>query len=180
MQVWTSEYQRTRLTARHVRGSQTVRRELNEINAGQHDNLTYEEIAERFPAEFSARDADKLGYRYPGPAGESYLDVVARLRPVVAEIADRRRTRSGRPLLVVAHQATLRCVLTLLQGGPLDEMPYRRVPLHTVMEVEGGPGGEVRYHRMDVGCVDTFRDKPDNCAVGRSMEEACSTVPRHS
>ncbi len=44
---------------------QTVKPELDEIDAGQHDNLTYEQIAERFPVEFALRDKDKLNYRYP-------------------------------------------------------------------------------------------------------------------
>ena len=34
------------------------------------DNLTYEEIAQKYPEEFEARDQNKLTYRYPG--GESY------------------------------------------------------------------------------------------------------------
>jgi broad specificity phosphatase PhoE len=42
-----------------------VKPELDEIDAGQHDNLTYEQIAERFPVEFALRDKDKLNYRYP-------------------------------------------------------------------------------------------------------------------
>ena len=45
-------------------------------SAGEHDNMTYEEIAAKFPVEFALRDKDKLCYRYPG--GESYLDVVER------------------------------------------------------------------------------------------------------
>ena len=47
--------------------------QLNEINSGMHDGMTYEEIAEQFPIEFAARDRDKLRYRYPN--GESYVDV---------------------------------------------------------------------------------------------------------
>ena len=46
--------------------------------------MTYDEIAERFPAEFAARDLNKLTYRYPG--GESYEDLVARLEPVIMEL----------------------------------------------------------------------------------------------
>ena len=34
------------------------------------EGLTYEEISERFPEEFAARDSNKLTYRYP--TGESY------------------------------------------------------------------------------------------------------------
>ena len=40
------------------------------------ENLTYEEIQEKYPEEFAARDQNKLAYRYP--SGESYQDLVAR------------------------------------------------------------------------------------------------------
>jgi 6-phosphofructo-2-kinase/fructose-2,6-biphosphatase len=46
---------------------------LNEINAGDFDGLSYEDIAEMDPVEFAKRDQDKLRYRYPN--GESYIDV---------------------------------------------------------------------------------------------------------
>ena len=32
------------------------------------------------------RQKDKLNYRYPGPAGESYRDVIERLRPMIVEL----------------------------------------------------------------------------------------------
>lgn len=35
--------------------------------------MTYDEIQEKYPGEFSARRANKLYYRYPGIGGESYL-----------------------------------------------------------------------------------------------------------
>ena len=43
---------------------------LNEIDSGVCDDLTYEEIKERWPEDFIARDIDKYRYRYP--RGESY------------------------------------------------------------------------------------------------------------
>ena len=76
VKVWTTPYKRTQDTGRYIVAPKVVRPELGEISAGEHDNMTYEEIAEKFPVEFALRDADKLCYRYPG--GESYLDVVER------------------------------------------------------------------------------------------------------
>ena len=75
-------------------------RALNEIDAGDMENLTYDEIEEKFPEEFKARDQCKLTYRYP--SGESYQDLVARLEPVMMELE-----RQGNVLLV-GHQAVLR------------------------------------------------------------------------
>jgi 6-phosphofructo-2-kinase len=38
---------------------------------------------ELYPQEHEKRLADKLNYRYPGVGGESYLDVMERVRPVI-------------------------------------------------------------------------------------------------
>lgn len=65
--------------------------------------MTYEEIQEKYPEEFAARDQCKFTYRYP--RGESYEDLVARLEPVIMELE-----RQGN-VLVVSHQAVLRCLL---------------------------------------------------------------------
>ena len=60
-------------TAKHIAAPKMAIPQLNEINSGEHDGMTYEEIAENYPVEFAARDKDKLRYRYPD--GESYVDV---------------------------------------------------------------------------------------------------------
>jgi 6-phosphofructo-2-kinase/fructose-2,6-biphosphatase 2 len=65
--------------------------------------MTYEEIAEKYPEDFRARDENKFTYRYP--RGESYEDLVARLEPVIMELE-----RQGN-VLVVSHQAVMRCLL---------------------------------------------------------------------
>ena len=48
---------------------------------GDCEALTYEEIQEKFPKQFTLRDQDKYHYRYP--KGESYEDLVHRLEPVI-------------------------------------------------------------------------------------------------
>lgn len=65
--------------------------------------MTYAEIQAKFPEDFRARDQNKFAYRYP--RGESYEDLVARLEPVIMELE-----RQGN-VLVVSHQAVLRCLL---------------------------------------------------------------------
>ena len=104
--------------------------------------MTYEEIEKRMPAEFSARAADKLGYRYP--QGESYEDVIRRLDPVIIELE-----RQRDPVLVVAHQAVLRALFGYFTGAERDAVPHLRVPLHTVLElIPRAYGCEVRKHRL--------------------------------
>ena len=65
--------------------------------------MTYEEIRDKYPEEFAARDENKFHYRYP--RGESYEDLVARLEPVIMELERQEN------VIVVAHQAVLRCLL---------------------------------------------------------------------
>jgi 6-phosphofructo-2-kinase/fructose-2,6-biphosphatase len=99
-QIWTSTLQRTLLTARHIVGFPKVQwRALDEMNAGVCDGMTYLEIKETMPEEYQARKQDKLRYRYP--RGESYLDVIQRLEPVIIELE---RQRS--PVVVIAHQVS--------------------------------------------------------------------------
>jgi len=127
IEVWTSTLARTQQTA-EILGKQTLQwRALNEIEAGACDGLTYVEIKERFPEEWRSRRADKLGYRYP--QGESYMDVIQRVEPVVLELE-----RQKRPVLIISHQAVLRAIYGYLMGHRLERIPHLDVPLHTVLE----------------------------------------------
>merc|ERR550517_2324395 len=74
------------------------------------EDLTYEDIEEKYPEEYAAREVNKLTYRYP--SGESYQDLVARLEPVMMELE-----RQGNVLLV-GHQAVLRCIMAYFLDKP--------------------------------------------------------------
>lgn len=126
--VWTSTLARTRETAAPLGLPSEEWRALDEIDAGDCDELTYADIRSRMPAEHAARRDNKLTYRYP--RGESYLDVIRRLEPVILELE-----RERRPVLVIAHQAVLRALYAYLMDRAPDEVPYLPVPLHTVIEL---------------------------------------------
>jgi len=153
MRVWTSWLKRTIETAEDILAPQERWKALNEIDAGVCEELTYDEIAERFPAEFAARDVNKLTYRYPG--GESYEDLVARLEPVIMELE-----RQGNVVLI-GHQAVLRCVLAYFLEKPLSDLPYISVPLHTLIKLTPvAYGCEIEYIRLPIEAVDTHRPRP--------------------
>ena len=88
--------------------------------------MTYSEIAEQMPEEFRMRQEDKLHYQYPG--GESYMDVIQRLEPVITEL-ERQRV----PILIIAHQAILRALSAYLKGQDVREIPHLPMPLHTLI-----------------------------------------------
>ncbi|XP_004500284.1 6-phosphofructo-2-kinase/fructose-2,6-bisphosphatase-like isoform X1 [Cicer arietinum] len=148
--IWTSTLQRTILTATPIVGFPKIQwRALDEINAGVCDGMTYEEIKKNMPEEYEyvanlSRKKDKLRYRYP--RGESYLDVIQRLEPVIIELE-----RQRAPVVVISHQAVLRALYAYFADRPLKEVPHIEMPLHTIIEIQMGVTGvqEKRYKLMD-------------------------------
>lgn len=143
--IWTSTLQRTILTASPIIGFPKIQwRALDEINAGVCDGMTYEEIKKNMPEEYESRKKDKLRYRYP--RGESYLDVIQRLEPVIIELE-----RQRAPVVVVSHQAVLRALYAYFADRPLKEIPHIEMPLHTIIEIQMGVTGvqEKRYKLMN-------------------------------
>lgn len=143
--IWTSTLQRTILTASPIVGFPKIQwRALDEINAGACDGMTYEEIKKNMSEEDELRQKDKLRYRYP--RGESYLDVIQRLEPVIIELE-----RQRAPVVVISHQAVLRALYAYFADRPLKEIPHIEVPLHTIIEIQMGVTGvqEKRYKLMD-------------------------------
>ncbi|XP_059057653.1 6-phosphofructo-2-kinase/fructose-2,6-bisphosphatase-like [Achroia grisella] len=170
--IWTSELRRTKQTAADIRAPKCALRALNELDAGICEGLTYEEMQERFPQEFAWRDQDKLRYRYPW--GESYIDIMTRLRPVLSALED------DHNVIVVGHQAVLRCMLGYFLDAKLDELPYMTVPLHTIVKLTSyGYTYKVEMIKMPVDCVDTHRKQPKNCSITRTTADALVTVPSH-
>ncbi|CAF3092452.1 unnamed protein product [Rotaria socialis] len=163
--VWTSQMQRTIQTAAKINAPKEQWKALNEINAGICEGLTYMEIAERFPDELAARDQSKFYYRYPG--GESYQDLVARLEPVIMEL------ERAENVLVVCHQAVARCILGYFLNKDADDLPYTKVPLHTVIKLTPmAYGCLMECIPLHINAVNTHRRKPKNCRPDRTAHEA--------
>eukprot|EP01113_Clastostelium_recurvatum_P036686 TRINITY_DN5271_c0_g1_i3.p1 TRINITY_DN5271_c0_g1~~TRINITY_DN5271_c0_g1_i3.p1 ORF type:complete len:349 (-),score=87.18 TRINITY_DN5271_c0_g1_i3:35-1081(-) len=140
--VWTSTLKRAIRTAQYIPLPKLHLRGLDEIDAGVCDGLTYQEIAERMPEEFAARASDKLSYRYP--RGESYEDIIQRLEPVMLELE-----RTRHPILIVSHQAPLRCLYGYLMGLDQEECPFIPMPLHTVISITPKTYGcEVKSYKL--------------------------------
>lgn len=170
--IWTSELRRTIRTVQNIPGPRAAIKDLNEINAGICEGLTYEEIQERFPQEFAWRDQDKFKYRYPH--GESYLDLLQRVDSVVQALL------GNTDVLVVSHQAVLRCIMAYFKGTKPDDVPYINVPLHTLLIVRSyGYDFKVETVPLKVECVDTYRIQPKNCSTTRTTADALTTVPAH-
>ncbi|KAI0049684.1 bifunctional 6-phosphofructo-2-kinase/fructose-2,6-bisphosphate 2-phosphatase [Auriscalpium vulgare] len=151
--VWTSTLQRTIQTAQDLPYTKLTWKSLDELDAGVCDGMTYEEIEAAYPEDFANRDDDKFNYRYRG--GESYRDVVIRLEPVIMELERQDN------ILIVGHQAILRCLYAYFHNLPQADLPYIKIPLHTVIKLTPKAYGcdEERY-TLPIGAVDTHRPKP--------------------
>ncbi len=151
--VWTSTLSRTIQTASHLPFPRRSLKALDELDSGVCDGLTYEQIAEQYPEDYAARDADKYSYRYRG--GESYADLVHRIEPVIMELE---RVEN---ILIISHQAIIRVILAYFLDKKAEEMPYIQVPLHTLIKLTPKAyecGFEV--FPIPIPAVDTFRPKP--------------------
>ncbi|XP_043934102.1 6-phosphofructo-2-kinase/fructose-2,6-bisphosphatase 4-like isoform X1 [Protopterus annectens] len=172
LKAWTSQMKRTIQTAECLDVPYEQWKVLNEIDAGVCEEMTYEEIQEHFPLEFALRDQDKYRYRYP--KGESYEDLVQRLEPVIMELERQEN------VLVICHQAVMRCLLAYFLDKSADELPYLKCPLHTVLKLTPvAYGCHVESFFLNIEAVNTHRDKPENVSISRPPEEALVTVPDH-
>ncbi|XP_034028746.1 6-phosphofructo-2-kinase/fructose-2,6-bisphosphatase 2-like isoform X2 [Thalassophryne amazonica] len=151
LKVWTSQLKCTIQTAEGLGVPYEQWKILNEIDAGVCEEMTYKMIEEKYPKQFVMRSMDKYHYRYPG--GESYQDLVQRLEPVIMELE-----RQGN-VLVICHQAVMRCLLAYFLDKSAEDLPYIKCPLHKVLKLS-----PVAYEVFDlkVDAVNTHVDRPLN------------------
>ncbi len=119
--VLCSPYLRARRTAEIVRDTGgvdpacedfTIDERLREKEFGVVDRLTTFGIRERLPGEAKRRaDLGKFYYRPPG--GESWCDVILRLRSALDTIS---LHHAGERVLIVAHQVVVLCLRYLIEG----------------------------------------------------------------
>uniref|UniRef100_A0A8B9JN34 6-phosphofructo-2-kinase/fructose-2,6-bisphosphatase 2 n=1 Tax=Astyanax mexicanus TaxID=7994 RepID=A0A8B9JN34_ASTMX len=156
LKVWTSQLKRTIQTAEALGVPYEQWKILNEIDAGVCEEMSYDMIKHMYPDEYAMRDQDKYHYRYPG--GESYQDLVQRLEPVIMELE-----RQGN-VLVICHQAVMRCLLAYFLDKSADDLPYLKCPLHVVLKLTPvAYGCKVDMFDLKVEAVNTHRNRPLGC-----------------
>ncbi|RMD43211.1 hypothetical protein DV735_g1975, partial [Chaetothyriales sp. CBS 134920] len=156
--VWTSMLKRSIETAQFFNDEEydvKQMRMLDELNAGSMEGMTYEDIRLLHPDEFKLRQQTKLQYRYPGPGGESYLDVISRLRKVILEIE-----RMTDHVLIVGHRSIVRVLLAYFLGLKQEEISDLSVPLGITYLLEPRPYGvDFRAFRWQSD-IDEFIPEP--------------------
>lgn len=150
--VWTSTLKRTQETASFLPYKKLQWKALDELDAGECDGMTYEEIEKTFPEDFKARDDNKYEYRYRG--GESYRDIVIRLEPIIMELERQEN------ILIITHQAVLRCLYAYFMNVPQEESPWMSIPLHTLIKLEPRAYSTlVSRLKADIPAVSTYKEK---------------------
>ncbi|GAA6012426.1 hypothetical protein JCM11491_004329 [Sporobolomyces phaffii] len=129
--VWTSARRRCISTARPMAelGYKVIQRQqMYELNPGDVDGLTSEEIQAKYPQEYAKADTDPYGFRYP--RAESYHDLSVRLEPVILELE-----REPADILFIGHGSVIRCLMAYLQGLTPSEIPKVELRRGDVVQV---------------------------------------------
>ncbi|KAL1858393.1 6-phosphofructo-2-kinase [Paecilomyces lecythidis] len=137
--VWSSMMKRSVQTIQYFNDEEYDIKQmkmLDELHAGRMEGMTYDEIREKFPEEYDHRKKGKMHYRYPGPGGEGYLDIINRLRAVIIEVE-----RMTDHVLLVSHRAVARVLLAYFRGLKRDEVADLDVPLGVLYMLEPKPYG---------------------------------------
>lgn len=132
--VWTSMLKRSIETGQFFNEDEydlKQMRMLDELNAGSMEGMTYTEIREKFHQEYELRKCDKLHYRYPGPGGEGYLDIINRLGKVILEIE-----RMTDHVLIIGHRSISRVLLAYFMGLKQEDISDLDVPLGVAYMLE--------------------------------------------
>ncbi|KAL2117073.1 hypothetical protein VTJ04DRAFT_9241 [Mycothermus thermophilus] len=167
--VWTSMLKRSIETAEYFEADDDYDVKawemLNELNAGDFEGMTYDEIAQKYPEEFEKRSRDKLQYIYPGVGGEGYLQVISRLRDMVREIE-----RITDHVLIISHRSVCRVLMAYFMDLTRDDIADLDVPLGMLYAIEPKPYGIVfhayRYNE-ETGWFDEVPDYKPRKTVDR-------------
>lgn len=117
---------------------------LRELDFGEWSGRTFEEIRERYEAEWTNPPRFDPSERRGG--GESFYELQARVVPALNEIALR---HAGENVLIVCHGGPIRVYLAHLLGAPLSEMWHMTIantgisrvrPLEHIFSSSGRPG----------------------------------------
>jgi 6-phosphofructo-2-kinase len=124
--IWTSMMPQAIQTAAPFSDNKYAKKQmkmLDDLSPGHVAGLTFKEIAEQYPEEFAARRRDKLLFRWSGPGGEGYVDVINRLRAVIVELE-----RVTHHILLITHRAVVRVLLAYFLGLQRDDLAEMKVP----------------------------------------------------
>ncbi len=145
--VYVSDLKRAMVTAQIItRGRDIVmevRQELREINFGEFEGKTFEEIEAIYP------DWVPTNFDFTSYQGESLEQVTVRIKTFLSELSE--RDSSEQAVLVVGHGGALRVMLCILLG--IDVSKWWQISLDTVsMTTIEGDAGQAVLRQLNDTC----------------------------
>ncbi|CAG8615710.1 19902_t:CDS:2 [Cetraspora pellucida] len=140
--IWTSPRRRSYQTAKPFEDEGYIvkqRTSMAEINLGEIDGLTVDEIKAKFPEEYVKQQQDLYYHRYP--RAESYHDLAVRLESIILELEHEKND-----VLIIAHET--RCLIiksTVIK----QEIPRNVIPKNYLIEIIPSAYG-CRETRMEI------------------------------
>ncbi len=115
---------------------------FRELDFGEWEGLTYEEVAARDPERFAERQRQQHDFTYPG--GESRAEFEARVRKATHEVVG-----AAESVLLVLHKGVIKIILSELLGLRFED--YRALPvdlasIHVVELSTAEPRYSMRNH----------------------------------
>lgn len=140
--IFTSPLKRAETTASIISditgASKVTDRRLIEINFGIFENMTWDEMIEKYPAETEAWI--KLGSRYIFPRGESYMAVVSRIGPFIDSLTDGDA--------VVSHFGVMQSILIYLGVADYDSVWEYHISNCDIITLDNGRLKEIIKCRL--------------------------------
>jgi broad specificity phosphatase PhoE/predicted kinase len=138
--IFTSTLTRSRQTAEslaqsHERVTVKALAEFDELDAGDFEGLTFEDVRKFHPEQYAARNSDKFAYVYPN--GEGY----AALRERVDKGVKKALFLAGNSqnIIIVGHQAVNRMILSHFLYRRDQDTPYLLIPQNRYFHVISTP-----------------------------------------
>lgn len=103
---------------------------LEEINLGEWEGLSWEEVKEKYPTEY---DEWYINRRYTKPPkGESYQDMVERVLKAIYKII----SENCDDVAIVTHSAVIMCLQCCLTNTTFDEMTKFKTDNTSITEID--------------------------------------------
>ena len=127
--IFTSKKKRTIQTAEPITHLQeecmiVPLEELNEIDSGVCECMSYEEIREKMPHIYLARKCDKYNYIYP--EGEGYVSMVKRVDSGIKKALY--LSSNSQNIMIIGHRAVNRMILSHFLYRRKEDVPYIYIP----------------------------------------------------
>ncbi|KAI9312259.1 6-phosphofructo-2-kinase-domain-containing protein [Dichotomocladium elegans] len=131
LMVWTSTRRKAKQTAIPFMNEGIAVKHhsvLTQMNPGEADGLTMEQLKKKFPEEVKRARQDPYRHRYP--RAESYHDLAVRLEAIIMELE-----REKNDVLIIGHETVLKCLYAYLFDRPESDIPAISIPYSFLVEI---------------------------------------------